>query len=186
MFKISNKAKIIIYKLLENNVRWMNSKLRTSVQHFEQRRFANNTNQNRKKLWPAQKDLPKGFYEYLESLHREFSPRQQELAKKRAEVLAASHNGNLPNYLPNSVTAKGGWHINLPKYIEDQRNQITGPADDAELVVKMLNSGAPGVMLDLEDSIANTWKNLEKGLAGTNVRNVTLSPKTLLEKPLKP
>jgi len=112
----------------------------------------------------AQKDLPKGFYEYLESLHREFSPRQQELAKKRAEVLAASHNGNLPNYLPNSVTAKGDWRINLPKYIEDQRNQMTGPADDAELVVKMLNSGAPGVMLDLEDSIANTWKNLEKGI----------------------
>jgi len=25
----------------------------------------------------------------------------------------------------------------------DQRNQMTGPADDHELVVKMLNSGAP-------------------------------------------
>jgi len=174
----------------------MNSKLRTSVQHFEQRRFAMTQTKTERNFDPrinhapegfaAQKDLPKGFYEYLESLHREFSPRQQELAKKRAEVLAASHNGNLPNYLPNSVTAKGDWHINLPKYIEDQHNQMTGPADDAELVVKMLNSGAPGVMLDLEDSIANTWENLEKGLAGTNVRNVTLSPKTLLEKPLKP
>jgi len=28
--------------------------------------------------------------------------------------------------------------------VQDQRNQMTGPADDAELVVKMLNSGAPG------------------------------------------
>ncbi len=112
----------------------------------------------------AQKDLPPGFYEFLEPLHREFSPRQQKLAKKRAEVLAASHNGNLPNYLPNAVAAKGDWRINLPKYIQDQRNQMTGPADDAELVVKMLNSGAPGVMLDLEDSIANTWENLEKGI----------------------
>ena len=37
---------------------------------------------------------------------------------------------------------------------------MTGPADDAELVVKMLNSGAPGVMLDLEDSNANTWEHL--------------------------
>src|ERR1700738_865951 len=34
---------------------------------------------------------------------------------------------------------------------------MTGPADEAELVVKMLNSGAPGVMLDLEDSIVNEW-----------------------------
>lgn len=112
----------------------------------------------------AQRDLPKGFYEFLESLHREFSPRQQEITKKRAEVLAASHNGILPTYLPNNVAAKGDWRITLPKYIEDQRNQMTGPADDAELVVKMLNSGAPGVMLDLEDSMANVWENLEKGI----------------------
>ena len=41
---------------------------------------------------------------------------------------------------------------------------MTGPADDAELVVKMLNSGAPGVMLDLEDSMANTWPNLTIGV----------------------
>src|SRR5437016_11635966 len=50
---------------------------------------------------------------------------------------------------------------------------MTGPADDAELVVKMVNSGAPGVMLDLEDSTANTWehnaqgiKNIHEALAG--------------------
>src|SRR5262245_12665651 len=41
---------------------------------------------------------------------------------------------------------------------------MTGPADDAELVVKMLNSGAPGVMLDLEDSMANYWPNLTRGV----------------------
>jgi malate synthase len=40
---------------------------------------------------------------------------------------------------------------------------MTGPADDAELCVKMLNSGAPGVMLDLEDSMANTWERLMVG-----------------------
>jgi malate synthase len=42
---------------------------------------------------------------------------------------------------------------------------MTGPADDADLVVKMLNSGAPGVMLDLEDSMANTWEHLMQGHA---------------------
>src|SRR5689334_18887445 len=41
---------------------------------------------------------------------------------------------------------------------------MTGPADDSELVVKMLNSGAPGVMLDLEDSTANTWSNITSGI----------------------
>ncbi|HJX94385.1 MAG TPA: hypothetical protein VJ324_02120, partial [Candidatus Acidoferrum sp.] len=42
--------------------------------------------------------------------------------------------------------------------------QMTGPADEAELVVKMLNSGAPGVMLDLEDSNANTWEHTICGI----------------------
>ncbi len=42
---------------------------------------------------------------------------------------------------------------------------MTGPADEAELVVKMLNSGAPGVMLDLEDSMANRWDCLMRGVA---------------------
>ena len=37
---------------------------------------------------------------------------------------------------------------------------MTGPADDAELCGKLLRSGAPGVMLDLEDSIVNTWEHL--------------------------
>jgi malate synthase len=41
---------------------------------------------------------------------------------------------------------------------------MTGPADDAELVVKMLNSGAPGVMLDLEDSTVNEWEHQRLGV----------------------
>jgi len=42
---------------------------------------------------------------------------------------------------------------------------MTGPADDGDLCVKMLNSGAPGVMLDLEDSCVNEWSHHEKGVA---------------------
>jgi malate synthase len=41
---------------------------------------------------------------------------------------------------------------------------MTGPADDVELVVKMLNSGAPGVMLDLEDSTVNEWEHQRRGV----------------------
>ncbi|MBD5634879.1 MAG: hypothetical protein IAI49_10405 [Candidatus Eremiobacteraeota bacterium] len=42
---------------------------------------------------------------------------------------------------------------------------MTGPADEADLVVKMLNSGAPGVMLDLEDSMANEYDHTVLGIA---------------------
>src|SRR5215211_1759040 len=113
----------------------------------------------------AATDLPAGFLEFLLPLHRELTSRQQTLRQKRAEVLASSHRGRKPNYLPPSAATTTDWAIPLPDWCADQRNQMTGPADDAELVVKMLNSGAPGVMLDLEDSMANTWSNLMTGFA---------------------
>jgi malate synthase len=113
----------------------------------------------------SQRDLPARFMEFLLPLHRELTPRQQTLRRKRAEVLESSHGGNKPTYLPASEATSAEWMIPLPAWCADQRNQMTGPADDAELVVKMLNSGAPGVMLDLEDSMANTWSNLMAGIA---------------------
>ena len=112
----------------------------------------------------AKTDLPEGFYALLAELHEEFTSRQRDLVKKRHKVISEAHNGNLPNYLAPSEATQGDWRIEIPDFCADQRNQMTGPADDAELVVKMLNSGAPGVMIDLEDSMANTWENLESGI----------------------
>src|ERR1051325_1179083 len=114
-----------------------------------------------------QRDLSPGFMEFLLPLHHELTTRQQSLTRNRAEVLAASHHGQKPNYLPPSEATTTDWTIPLPGGCADQRNQMTGPADDAELCVKMLNSGAPGVMLDLEDSMANTWANLSRGIDNT-------------------
>jgi len=109
-------------------------------------------------------DLPRGFIDFLLPLHRALSPRQRAFIASRADVLAASHRGKKPDYLPPSQASTENWQIELPAWCTDQRNQMTGPADDADLVVKMLNSGAPGVMLDLEDSMANSWSNLRLGI----------------------
>ena len=109
------------------------------------------------------RDLPAGFFDRYLELHREFTPRQQRLAAARRQALAAAHRGELPRHLPPSEATTSGWRIELPDWCDDQRNQMTGPADDAELVVKMLNSGAPGVMLDLEDSMANEWAHSAAG-----------------------
>ena len=78
-----------------------------------------------------EKDLPKGFMDFLLPLHRQFTPRQQQLAARRARVLAASHRGQHPNYLPPSEATTKDWHIELPDWCADQRNQMTGPADDS-------------------------------------------------------
>jgi malate synthase len=104
-----------------------------------------------------ERDLAPGFAAFYRPLHERFTPRQRELDAKRKQVLAASQEGQVPNYRPPSPATTETWSIELPAWCRDQRNQMTGPADEADLCVKMLNSGAPGVMLDLEDSMVNEW-----------------------------
>jgi len=106
-----------------------------------------------------QKDFPSGFFDFLLPLHKQFTPRQQKLVAKRDEVLRASHRGQPPTYLPASEATTSTWRIEVPEWCADQRNQMTGPADDGELTVKLLNSGSPAVMIDLEDSTANIWEH---------------------------
>jgi malate synthase len=106
-----------------------------------------------------ERDLPAGFAAFFRPLHEAFTPRQRELIAHRRKVLEHAHEGVLPTYLHATKARPTDWHIALPDWCADQRNQMTGPADDAELVVKMINSGAPGVMLDLEDSMVNQWEH---------------------------
>ena len=110
------------------------------------------------------RDFPGGFLEFLAPLHAALTRRQRALLARRDYALREAHGGKLPDYLPPSVATTNSWRIELPVWCTDQRNQMTGPADDADLVVKMLNSGAPGVMLDLEDSNANAWENNSRGI----------------------
>src|SRR6266550_3810976 len=110
------------------------------------------------------RDLPAGFLEFLAPLHAALTLRQRALIARRDYALAEAHAGKVPDYLPPSVATTNSWRIELPAWCADQRNQMTGPADDADLVVKMLNSGAPGVMLDLEDSTANAWEHNSQGI----------------------
>jgi malate synthase len=110
------------------------------------------------------RDLPAGFLEFLRPLHEALTPRQQALVELREVALATSNAGTLADYLPASDATRSAWRIELPAWCADQRNQMTGPADEVDLVVKMLNSGAPGVMFDLEDSTANVWEHNQRGI----------------------
>jgi malate synthase len=111
-----------------------------------------------------QRDLPSGFMDFFLPLHKRFTPRQRELVIRRAQTLEVSLEGTKPQHRFPSDAVRNGWRITLPAWCQDQRNQMTGPADDAELCVKMLNSGAPGVMLDLEDSCVNEWSHQATGV----------------------
>jgi malate synthase len=118
----------------------------------------------------ARNDLAPGFLEFFAPLHERFVPWQRDLVEQRKQAIEQAYQGNLPDHLPPSVATQSHWKIELPSWCRDQRNQMTGPGDDAELCVKMLNSGAPGVMLDLEDSTVNEWTH--QALA---VRNILAS-----------
>lgn len=103
------------------------------------------------------KKLDGDFLKFLASLEGYgFSSFRKRLIRSRRLVLEKSKNeGKKPNYL---VGGEGSWSWkqNIPEFLKDQRNQMTGPADSEKLCVKMINSHSPGVMLDLEDSLANT------------------------------
>src|SRR5258707_11083452 len=126
----------------------------------------NVTSEFRMNTAPAnfQQSLPEGFLELLAPFHKRFAPRQAELLEDRRCTLSDSLSGDKPAHHYPGPAVRNGWRIDLPEWCQDQRNQMTGPADDAELVVKMLNSGAPGVMLDLEDSTVNEWEHQRLGV----------------------
>jgi malate synthase len=109
------------------------------------------------------RDLPAGFADFYRPLHAAFTPRQQAAIAERARILAAAHAGDLPAYRRASAASEA-WRIEIPAWATDQRNQMTGPADDRELTVKMLNSGSPAVMIDLEDSMANEFALTLRGI----------------------
>src|SRR2546430_252011 len=111
-----------------------------------------------------ERDLSAEFIEFFAPLHRRFSPWQESLIAERKRALAACLDGEKATHHYPGMAVRNGWKIDLPEWCQDQRNQMTGPADDAELVVKMLNSGAPGVMLDLEDSTVNEWEHQRLGV----------------------
>ena len=79
-------------------------------------------------------DLPSGFLEFLEPLHRRFTPWQRALIGERKEILAESQQGEKPVHRFPGDAVRRNWRIELPEWCQDQRNQMTGPADDAELV----------------------------------------------------
>ena len=111
--------------------------------------------------------LPEGLLEFLTPLHRAFEPRRQTLLRARHEALRRSLEGSEPAYLPASEATTGGWKIALPEWARDQRNQITGPADNAKLLVGMCNSGDPGCMPDGEDSITTDFENVRAAQQNT-------------------
>jgi malate synthase len=115
----------------------------------------------------ATNQLPHGFLDFFKPLHEAFEPRRQMLLLARAETLQRAHAGKMPGYLPPSEATTGDWKLQLPGWARDQRNQITGPADNAKLLIAMCNTADPGCMPDGEDSITTDWERVRAAQQNT-------------------
>ena len=102
--------------------------------------------------------------EFLTDLDREFRDRRAELLARRTERLGRLAGGELPDFLPDTATVRGGdWRIApFPDEIADRRVEITGPVE-RKMVINALNSGAKVFMADFEDANSPTWENCIQG-----------------------
>src|SRR5437667_4544946 len=85
----------------------------------------------------VERELPAGFLQFFTPLHHKFAARHRALVSARGAALEQSLHGNKPTDFPPSAATSEDWRIEVPAWCADQRNQMTGPADDAELVVKI-------------------------------------------------
>src|SRR5436190_20186149 len=83
------------------------------------------------------RDLPAGFMDFFLPLHRRFTPRQQQLARKRTDVLQRSLEGEKPRHHFPPETVGNGGRISLPEWCQDNGNQMTGPAYDGDFCLQM-------------------------------------------------
>ncbi|PTX91228.1 malate synthase [Opitutus sp. ER46] len=109
--------------------------------------------------------------ELIASLHRRFNERRRELLAARVPRQAAVDAGALPDFENhNSEAAHGDWDVApIPADLRVRRVEITGPVSSAKMVINMLSRNADGVradtaMLDFEDSMKPSWRNVINGI----------------------
>ena len=125
------------------------------------------------KAWnsQAQKLLPPQLLIIVSQLHRQFNQNRLDLLASRIQRQKHYDAGGLPEYLPEgSLPHHGDWRVaEIPHDLRKRRVEITGPVNSAKMVINMLNPNKDGIradmaMLDFEDSMKPSWKNILDGI----------------------
>ena len=121
--------------------------------------------------------LPNKLLHLIGKLHRQFNAQRLELLKQRKVRQAQYDAGAVPEFIEaGSLPHHGDWKISpIPQDLLKRRVEITGPVNSTKMVINMLNPDANGVradmaMLDFEDSMKPSWKNVLDGIA--NVKGI--------------
>ncbi|MFH9298393.1 malate synthase A [Streptomyces sp. NPDC017520] len=102
---------------------------------------------------------------FVAELHRQFTPRRNELLARRGERRAEIARTSTLDFLPETaaVRADDSWKVApAPAALNDRRVEITGPTD-RKMTINALNSGARVWLADFEDASAPTWENVVLG-----------------------
>lgn len=102
---------------------------------------------------------------FVAELHRQFSPRRDELLARRGERRAEIARTSTLDFLPETeaVRVDDTWKVApAPAALDDRRVEITGPTD-RKMTINALNSGAKVWLADFEDASAPTWENVITG-----------------------
>ncbi|MEU0127778.1 malate synthase A [Streptomyces sp. NPDC006289] len=129
---------------------------------------------------------------FVAELHRQFTPRRDELLARRGERRAEIARTSTLDFLPETaaVRADDSWKVApAPAALDDRRVEITGPTD-RKMTINALNSGAKVWLADFEDASAPTWENVITGqlnLIDAYTRNIDFTdPKSGKSYALKP
>ncbi|MFE6041832.1 malate synthase A [Streptomyces sp. NPDC056452] len=129
---------------------------------------------------------------FVAELHRQFTPRRDELLARRGERRAEIARTSTLDFLPETaaIRADGSWKVApAPAALDDRRVEITGPTD-RKMTINALNSGAKVWLADFEDASAPTWENVITGqlnLIDAYTRNIDFTdPKSGKSYALKP
>lgn len=101
---------------------------------------------------------------FLAALCQKFAPRLDELLKQRTAFQARIDQGQLPDFLQDSVDIReGSWKVmGIPNDLQDRRVEITGPTD-RKMVINALNANVKVFMADFEDSMSPAWDKVLDG-----------------------
>jgi malate synthase len=102
--------------------------------------------------------LSTGCIEFLKELNAKCKSDHADCLTKRAEVFRTGTYGYRED---TRAIREGVWIANtIPDDLKRRHVEITGPGNDAKMVINALNTDANGYMLDLEDSMVPSWNNV--------------------------
>ncbi|HWI00489.1 MAG TPA: malate synthase A, partial [Propionibacteriaceae bacterium] len=99
---------------------------------------------------------------FVESLHRRFASRRNELLAARTTRREQVARAGTMDFLADTAQVRASeWTVaSAPSALRDRRVEMTGPATPAKMAINAFNSGAKIWLADLEDASCPTWPNV--------------------------